>query len=96
MAKARLFRRRPTWCDRLLRFWLCVVLLGTLAIIARGGQIAIAYGGPPIRDRDCRDFRTQAEAQAFFQTQGPGDPHNFDADHLGKICEWNVDHRVSY
>ena len=38
-------------------------------------------------DRDCSDFATQAEAQAFFDAAGPGDPHNLDADGDGIACE---------
>ncbi|WP_282580249.1 hypothetical protein [Nocardioides sp. InS609-2] len=34
-------------------------------------------GGPAaaIVDRDCDDFSTQAEVQAFYLAAGPGDPH---------------------
>ncbi len=39
-------------------------------------------------DRDCRDFRTQAEAQRFFENAGPGDPHWLDDDRDGVACEW--------
>ncbi len=35
-------------------------------------------------DLDCRDFTTQAEAQAFLL---PGDPHRLDADNDGLACE---------
>lgn len=42
-----------------------------------------AQGG----DRDCSDFATQQEAQAFFNQAGPGDPHNLDADGDGRACE---------
>jgi len=40
-------------------------------------------------DRDCGDFRTQAEAQAFFGAAGgPGsDPHRLDSDGDGVVCE---------
>jgi micrococcal nuclease len=40
-------------------------------------------------DRDCADFRTHAEAQAFFiAAGGPGsDRHRLDADHDGIACE---------
>ncbi|MDO8657601.1 MAG: thermonuclease family protein [Candidatus Levybacteria bacterium] len=40
-------------------------------------------------DKDCGDFSTHAEAQAFFISQGgPGsDPHKLDADHDGDACE---------
>ena len=38
-------------------------------------------------DRDCKDFSTHAEAQAFFQDAGPGDPHHLDRDNDGIACE---------
>lgn len=38
-------------------------------------------------DRDCSDFSTQAEAQAFFEAAGPGDPHRLDHDGDGVACE---------
>jgi endonuclease YncB( thermonuclease family) len=40
-------------------------------------------------DRDCSDFATQAEAQAFFVAAGgPGrDPHRLDGDGNGRACE---------
>ncbi|MEO8391433.1 MAG: excalibur calcium-binding domain-containing protein [Chloroflexota bacterium] len=40
-------------------------------------------------DRDCGDFQTHAEAQAFFLAAGgPGrDPHRLDGDHDGSACE---------
>ena len=40
-------------------------------------------------DRDCADFATQAQAQAFFQQAGPGDPHGLDQDRDGRACELN-------
>ncbi len=40
-----------------------------------------------IADKDCSDFRTQAEAQRFFDAQGPGDPHRLDGDGDGVACE---------
>ena len=40
-------------------------------------------------DRDCRDFQSQSEAQAFFEAHNPeNDPHGLDADGDGKACEW--------
>ncbi len=39
------------------------------------------------RDRDCSDFATRREAQAFFKQAGPGDPHRLDRDHDGRACE---------
>lgn len=44
---------------------------------------AVTSGG----DRDCCDFRTQAEAQAFFASEGPGDPHRLDGNSDGVACE---------
>jgi hypothetical protein len=42
------------------------------------------------QDRDCSDFATQSQAQAFFESIG-GSPSNnadnLDADHDGKACE---------
>jgi Excalibur calcium-binding domain len=42
-------------------------------------------------DKDCGDFATQAEAQAFYEAQGgPGrDPHRLDRDRDGLACELN-------
>lgn len=42
---------------------------------------------PPTNDKDCSDFKTHAEAQAFFESQGPGDPHKLDSDDDGVACE---------
>jgi micrococcal nuclease len=40
-------------------------------------------------DRDCSDFSSQREAQAFFEAEGgPGrDPHRLDGDNDGLACE---------
>ena len=38
-------------------------------------------------DKDCSDFSTHAEAQAFFESQGHGDPHGLDRDDDGLACE---------
>lgn len=40
-------------------------------------------------DRDCGDFDTHAQAQAFFEAAGgpDSDPHRLDADHDGIACE---------
>ncbi|MBB6098579.1 beta-lactamase superfamily II metal-dependent hydrolase [Deinobacterium chartae] len=51
-----------------------------------------AYSGPfdPAgADRDCGDFRTRAEAQAFFLAAGgpDRDPHGLDRDGNGQACE---------
>lgn len=39
------------------------------------------------RDYDCGDFSTRAEAQAFFEAAGNGDPHRLDRDSDGSACE---------
>lgn len=38
-------------------------------------------------DMDCSDFRTQREAQEFFERAGRGDPHRLDRDNDGYACE---------
>jgi micrococcal nuclease len=44
---------------------------------------------PQGRDRDCHDFMTQAEAQAFFLAAGgpDEDPHHLDGGGDGVVCE---------
>lgn len=38
-------------------------------------------------DRDCSDFNTHAQAQAFYESEGQGDPHGLDRDGDGIACE---------
>jgi micrococcal nuclease len=38
-------------------------------------------------DKDCGDFSTHAQAQAFFEAAGAGDPHRLDRDGDGLACE---------
>ena len=38
-------------------------------------------------DRDCADFDTQEEAQAYYESRGPGDPDRLDADDDGQACD---------
>lgn len=42
-------------------------------------------------DRDCADFGSQREAQAFYEAQGgpERDPHRLDRDRDGLACELN-------
>ena len=40
-----------------------------------------------LADMDCKDFRSQEEAQAYFDAQGPGDPDRLDRDNDGIACE---------
>lgn len=42
---------------------------------------------PEEADRNCSDFDTQAEAQAFFDAAGPGDPHRLDSNNDDTPCE---------
>jgi hypothetical protein len=42
---------------------------------------------PQGEDRNCGDFATQAEAQAFFEAAGPSDPHRLDGERNGVACE---------
>ena len=48
------------------------------------GNLPYDPNGP---DRDCGDFRTQSQAQRFFEAAGPGDPHRLDGDGDGVACE---------
>lgn len=42
----------------------------------------------PVADKDCGDFRTHDEAQAFFEANDPdNDPHQLDSDGDGLACE---------
>lgn len=38
-------------------------------------------------DKDCGDFSTQSEAQAFYEAAGAGDPHRLDGNDDGVACE---------
>ncbi len=42
---------------------------------------------PSGENRDCGDFSSQAEAQAFYEAAGPGDPHRLDGEGDGTACE---------
>ena len=52
----------------------------------RPAQIQPLFSGTT-GDMDCSDFRTWREAQDFYQSAGPGDPHRLDADADGIACE---------
>lgn len=41
------------------------------------------------KDKDCSDFRTQREAQSFFEANGgpSNDPHGLDRDGDGRACQ---------
>lgn len=46
-----------------------------------------SYKSEVTRDYDCSDFSTHREAQAFFESEGSGDPHRLDRDGDGIACE---------
>lgn len=39
------------------------------------------------KDMDCGDFKSHAQAQAFYEQHQPGDPHRLDGDGDGVACE---------
>ena len=47
---------------------------------------SLAYD-PAGVDRNCSDFSSQADAQAFYEAAGPGDPHRLDGNSDGVACE---------
>jgi hypothetical protein len=65
-----------------------------LGLIGLGVAGVYAHGLPhntvnllTMVDRDCADFASEDEAQAFFLSHKPGDWHRLDADSDGKACE---------
>ncbi len=65
---------------------LCRVLLLVAALLVVSASLAEA-AQRRANDRNCTDFKTWQEAQAFFQSAGPGDPHGLDKDGDGIACE---------
>ena len=47
----------------------------------------LSSGSSDDADKDCRDFGSWQEAQAFYEAAGPGDPHRLDGDNNGVACE---------
>ena len=62
-----------------------LVLFALLVVSLSAAPTSYAASG----DMDCGDFATQAAAQAFYLSAGPGDPHRLDADGDGVVCETN-------
>ena len=62
------------------------LLITVLVLAMLAAPAALAQGA----DKDCADFSSQAEAQAYFEAHG-GSPtnnvDNLDADHDGQACE---------
>jgi micrococcal nuclease len=60
---------------------------GTEPSLSTGTTLAGLPYDPAGPDRDCSDFSTRAQAQAFFEAARPGDPHQLDSDDDGEACE---------
>lgn len=58
----------------------------SVAALTAGATLSVAGVAHAEDDLDCRDFSTQAEAQAFFE-KTPGDPHGLDRDNDNIACE---------
>jgi hypothetical protein len=72
-----------------IRRWVLFITCCT-AVVLLGGMwpIAAAARSFPSGDKDCSDFRTQKQAQGFFQRHNPSrDPHRLDGDGDGIACE---------
>ena len=61
-------------------------ILRTAALFA-SLSIALATTAYAQGDMNCSDFRSWREAQDFYESQGPGDPHGLDRDGDGVACE---------
>ncbi|MGV8856288.1 MAG: excalibur calcium-binding domain-containing protein [Devosia sp.] len=60
------------------------LILRIIAVVLIAGLMVF----PAIaQDMNCSDFRTWREAQDFYESQGPGDPHGIDRDGDGVACE---------
>lgn len=58
----------------------------TVAAVAAG--VTVLFASPAhAADRDCPDFSSQAAAQSYFESRGPGDPDRLDRDNDGIACE---------
>jgi len=92
----------PRWllvAGFLTAFWLGTVTTTPSVSPADQGQVFISdpspniggsasgYGSLPTGDKDCRDFSSHAQAQAFFEAQGSSDPHHLDGDGDGVACD---------
>lgn len=78
------------------RRWLAVgggaLIAGVAVALALVFALGSGDGGPdavPFADRDCADFATWAEAQAFYEEAGgpASDPHSLDPDGDAVACE---------
>lgn len=68
---------------RIVALLLIALLAPALAFVSSGTATAAR-----MTDKDCSDFDTQAQAQAFFNNNDPAnDPHRLDDDGDGRACE---------
>ena len=63
-----------------MRILSCMVAALAVGLMSVGSSVAQG-------DMDCSDFRSWREAQAFYESEGPGDPHGLDRDGDGIACE---------
>jgi micrococcal nuclease len=60
-------------------------------VFAAAALVAVGASGPAaaFQDKDCADFKTQAQAQRYYIKHGGPryDPSHLDGDHDGKACE---------
>lgn len=61
--------------------------LGTQQSTSEPNRLGVPTYEAGGEDRDCGDFSTHAQAQAFFEASGSGDPHGLDGDDDGEACE---------
>ena len=62
-------------------------LRSTVAAVVLTAAVTVPMTGTALAaDRDCKDFATQADAQAAFEAV-PGDPERLDANNNGQACE---------
>ena len=76
-------RRRHGWVLTAAAI-LIGIAVGAFALVPVGGASGAVTTK---RDKDCADFVNQAQAQSYFEAQGPGDPDLLDGDGDGRACE---------
>jgi hypothetical protein len=79
------YRPRLFYTPRIVT--LTIIVVAVVSMLVVGLPPRSVTGALFFFDRDCRDFHTEREAQAFFEAAGPGDLHGLDADHDGRACE---------
>jgi hypothetical protein len=63
--------------------------MNPLLVVFASGLLLGAFAMPSLAfaDMDCKDFSSQREAQAYFESHGPSDPDRLDRDNDGIACE---------